>query len=120
MAKHIGQCADPWSKAKRTELLGRTFAQLALTKLGYNRVFLLSKKKNEPTGIVDMVAVKKRRDQHGRLDATEIVLIQVKGNQKVSQKEVELLRNAVHKVTVKAGVIEYWPGKLAKLVILPE
>ena len=93
-------------KAKQTERLARTFANYALTKLGYERVFFLSRKGNEPTGIVDLVATKKSGDE------TELILFQVKGNLKVSQEELERLRDVARRTRVKYGIVEYQKGKL--------
>ena len=91
-------------RAKRTERLARTFAKYALTKMGYERVFFLSSKGNEPTGIVDLVATKKSGDD------TELILFQVKGNQKVPQEDIERLRDVARRTKVKYGVIEYTKG----------
>lgn len=97
-----------WRKARRTERLARTFAKYALTKAGYKPIFLLSKRGYESTGIVDMVGIKKWGDK------MEIILFQVKGNQKVTKKEIERLRSTVKDMIVKCGIIEYKRGKWAK------
>lgn len=104
----------------RTELLARTFARYVLTRRGYNRVFLLSKKGHEAAGIVDLVAIKKRVDTEKKLDATDIILIQVKGNGKVKADDRTRLSRAIEKVHVEAGVIEYLPGRMPTLEMLPE
>ena len=95
-----------WKKARKTEKLARTFSKYALTKLGYSRVFLLSKKGYESTGIVDLVGIKKSGDK------IELILFQVKGNKKVTKKEIERLRNIKHNIKIKYGIIEYNKGRL--------
>jgi hypothetical protein len=87
-----------------------------LTKRGYRRVFLLSKKGHESTGIVDLVAIKKTGEKR---DSTEIVLIQVKGGrQRVKESEKERLKAATRKVVVRCGIIEYLEGHMPKLEFL--
>lgn len=93
-------------RAEKTEHLARTFANYALTELGYERVFFLSRKGNEPTRIVDLVATKKSGDD------TELILFQVKRNQKVSQEEIDRLREVARRTRVKYGIVEYQKGKL--------
>jgi hypothetical protein len=104
----------------RHKVLARIFARYILTKDSYNSVFLLSKKGNESAGIVDLVAIKKHPDEAGKLDATEIILLQVKGNGKATEEERKRLLNARQKVRVSAGLIEYAPGCLPKVDMLLE
>ena len=104
----------------RTERLARTFARYVLTKDGYNPVFLLSRKDHESAGIVDLVAVRKHQDQEGKRDATEVVLFQVKGNGKVSEREKDRLLRAIDKVHIRAAILEYQPGQLPSIRMLPE
>ena len=100
-------------KARETERKARLFAQYELTRRGYRRVFLLSKKGYESTGIVDLVAVKKHRDE------TEIVLIQVKGGKRrVSESEKKRLRAACKNVRVRCATVEYIPGSWAKMAFV--
>ena len=107
--------------AKRTEGLARTFSQYAMTKAGYNRVFLVSKKGRESAGIVDLIGVRKMwNSATKRLDDAEIVLIQVNGNKRVSSKEKLRLLEAMKRVRVKAGIIEYTRGKQGELEIIGE
>ena len=101
-----------FGKAKATELHARTFAQYILTRQGYRRVFLVSRNGFESTGIVDLVAVRKRGD------ATEIVLLQVKGNRHVSPTEKERLRLAAKHAIVRWGIVECFRGSLPQIEFL--
>lgn len=115
----LSKFTGPLEKA-RTERLARTFARYVLAKDGYNPVFLLSRKGHESAGIVDLVAVRKHQDHEGKRDATEIVLVQVKGNGKVSEREKARLLRAIDKVQVRAAILEYQPGQLPTIRMLPE
>lgn len=100
-----------FQKGRQTEKLARTFSKYALRKLGYSSIFLLSKKGFEPTGIVDGVGIKKSGDK------TDIVLFQVKGNQRVPQSEIRRLRSVAKRTKIKYGIIEYRKGKLPRPII---
>lgn len=104
-----------FKKARKTEKAARLFTKYRLTKMGYHSVSLESKKGFEPTGIVDVVAVRKlfKKDP----DKVEIVLLQRKGNVTVPQKEIKRLRAARKKAVIKYGIAEYKKGKLAKIKI---
>jgi len=104
-----------FKKARKTEKSARLFTKYKLTKMGYHSVSLESKKGFEPKGIVDVVAVRKLFKEDP--DKVEIVLLQRKGNRAVSEKELERLREARKKATIKYGIAEYKKGRLAKVEI---
>jgi len=104
-----------WKKAKKTEKLARTFTKYALTKEGYHSVSLESKKGFESKGIVDVVAVRKLFKEDA--DKMEIVLLQRKGNLRVTEKELDRLKRAVEIATIKYGIAEYREGKMANVEI---
>jgi len=104
-----------WKVAKITEKNARIFTSYALSKMGFHSISLESRKGFESTGIVDLVAVRKLFKEDP--DKVEIVLLQRKGNVRVSKSEIDRLKNAVKIATVKYGIAEYKKGRLAKLKI---
>ena len=104
-----------FEKVRRTEGLARTFTKYALTKEGYHSVSLESKRGYESKGIVDVVAVKKLHKEDS--DKMEIVLLQRKGNIKVTKRELKRLKRAVKIATIKYGIAEYREGKMTKVTI---
>ncbi len=110
-----GDYGKRWAKARKTERLARTFTKYALTREGYHSVSLESRKGYESKGIVDVVAVKKLFKEDP--DKMEIVLLQRKGNLRVTKKELERLERATQIATVKYGVAEYREGRMAKVKV---
>lgn len=104
-----------FDKAKKTEGLARTFTKYALTKEGYHSVSLESKRGYESKGIVDVVAVKKLHKEDS--DKMEIVLLQRKGNIKVTKRELKRLKRAAKIATIKYGIAEYREGEMARVKI---
>jgi hypothetical protein len=100
--------------AKETEKAARLFTRYRLTEMGYHSVSLESKKEFEPTGIVDVVAVRIFKEDP---DKVELVLLQRKDNVSVSQKEIKRLKAARKKVVIKYGTAEYKKGRMAKVEI---
>ena len=108
------------TKASKMEKTARAFARYVLRRKGYSRVFLLSKRGHKVAGIVDVVAIKKQLDADGRPDATEIILVQIKGNGTVTKGERQRLVRAIHKVHVRAGILEYKSRHIASFEMLRE
>jgi len=105
-------------KAKKTEKAAKLFTKYRLTKMGYHCVTLESKKGYESTGIVDAIAVRKLFKEDA--DKVEIVLLQVKGNVSVTEREMQRLRKAREKVMIKYGIAEYRKGRLAEVEIFED
>ena len=104
-----------WRKARKTEKLARIFTKYVLTKEGYHSVSLESIRGYESKGIVDVVAVRKLFKEDP--DKMEIVLLQRKGNLKVTKEELKRLKRAARIATIKYGIAEYREGKMAKVKI---
>lgn len=92
---------SPPQKAIKTGRNAKTFTKVALTKLNYKYLDFDTKKGNEYIGVVDLVAIKRHKNELGQLDDLEIILFQVKGgSKKVSDDEIERLKEAVKNVKI--------------------
>lgn len=107
-----------FKKAKETEKASKLFTRYKLTKMGYHYVGLESRKGFESKGIVDAIAVKKVFGEG--VDSIEIVLLQIKGNAKVPEKELQRLKEAKMKVMIKYGTAEYEKGRLAEIKVFDD
>jgi hypothetical protein len=95
--------------AHEHDLDAKKWARYALSGRGWKYVSFESKKNYEPTGIVDLVAIRKRKG--GDPDSIEVRLLQVKGyGAKATPEERERLEKAVHKVKVTKAIARK-PGK---------
>ncbi len=95
--------------AHEHDLDTKKWTRYALSGRGWRYVSFESKKKYEPTGIVDLVALRRRKGDDP--DSIEVRLLQVKGyGARVTSEERERLEKAVHKVKVTIAVVSK-PGK---------
>ncbi len=92
-------------KADRTARIAKTFAKKALRERGgFETVSFESKTGHESAGIVDIVGI--RRNKVSR-DATDVVLVQVKGGSaRATSEERQRLSKAVKKVSVTYALAE--------------
>jgi hypothetical protein len=95
--------------AHQHDLDAKKWTRYALSDRGWRYLSFESKKKYEPIGIVDLVAVRKRKGSDP--DSLEVRLLQVKGyGSRLTQEERKKLEKAVHKVKITTG-IAWKPGK---------
>ena len=81
----------------------RAFAKYQLTKHGYRQISFESRKGHEYKGIVDLVAVRRGKNNPDHLD---VMLLQVKGGSaRVTPAELRRLRNAVGNLRVSWNVV---------------
>jgi hypothetical protein len=78
-----------------------TFTKYKLRKMGWRYATFEGPKGGDPTGIVDLVALKVSRNKKSHLrDTVKVFFFQVKANSKVTQKEKERLRMAVRRAKI--------------------
>lgn len=81
----------------------KTFAKYELTKHGYRHVSFESRKGHEYKGIVDIVAIRRAKNNPDHLD---VMLVQVKGGSaRVTPAEIDRLRKAVKVLQVSWNVV---------------
>jgi len=91
-------------RAHLTAKNAKTFTKYKLAQRGYKLLSLDSRRGFEYIGVVDLVAVKRDKEDPDRL---RVVLIQVKGGSaRVRLDEVRRLRKAVDKVVVSWNIAE--------------
>ncbi len=110
-------------KGMKTEVIGKIFLKIELQKRNkkYQVIHLQSKKGRESAGIVDSVAVRKKKD----LNKLEIVLIErkcvsKKGSLPNRKKEKEIeqrLKKACRTLDIKYGLFRQKKGKKKELII---
>lgn len=106
-----------------TERIGKAFLTMELRKKNkkFQVLHLQSRKCREPAGIVDSVAVRKRRDPN----KLEIILIERKtvskgGSRPSKEKDIDIekrLKKACRTLDVKYGLFRHRKGKKIKLMI---
>jgi hypothetical protein len=95
--------------AHEHDLDAKKWTRYALSGRGWKYLSFESKKKYEPPGIVDLVAIRRRGGSDP--DRLEVRLLQVKGyGARITKDEREKLEKAVDKVKVSKG-IAWKPGK---------
>jgi hypothetical protein len=97
-----------WRRASRLAHMqaknAKTFTKYLLAQHGYRVLSLDSRRGFEYIGVVDLVAVKRDKEDPDKL---HVVLIQVKGGTaKVTLEEIRRLRKAIDKVEVSWNVAE--------------
>ena len=81
----------------------KTFAKYELTKRGYRHISFESRKGHEYKGIVDIVAIRRAKNNPDHLD---VMLLQVKGGSaRVTAPEIDRLRKAVSILQVSWNVV---------------
>jgi len=81
----------------------KTFAKYELTKRGYRHISFESRKGHEYKGIVDLLAVRRTKDNP---DCLDVMLLQVKGGSaRVTLVELGRLRKAAKKLHVSWNVV---------------
>jgi len=97
-----------WRRAaQRAHLSGqnaKTFTKYFLAKKGYKSLSLDSRKGYEYKGVVDLIAVKRNKNNP---DMLQLVLFQVKGGRaRVSEEEIKRLRQAARRIRVGWNIAE--------------
>lgn len=113
-----GQKAAHTRKWRKASLLAykcaknaKTFTKYKLGKKGFKCLSLDSKRGYEYKGVVDLIAVKRNKQDPDKLN---IVLVQVKGGSaRVSSEEISRIKKAVKKVNISWIVAEK-PRKTVK------
>src|SRR5438034_3420242 len=103
-------------KRRRTGKNAITMTKVLLSKKGWRHASFEGPKGGDPSGIVDLVALKVTRNKKSHLrDRVRVFFFQVKGKEKVNPEEKQRLQMAVRRAEVRWAYSEKPESKMPKI-----